>query len=307
MTCGSLFSGIGGFDLGLARAGFELRWEVEIDPFCQRVLAKHWPQIPRFTDIKDVGVECLEPVDLIAWGFPCQDVSIAGRRKGLVGQRSGLFLEGLRILAELRPAWTLIENVPGLFSQHYGTDFAAVLSGLESVGYVGAWRTLDSRWFGLPQRRARIFFVGHLGDRARAEAVLFESARGGWDSPTSEEARAGVAYCLAASAGGVGGGRQGLGQGWNTTYIHALSAARSGQRFDPHGEDCVMAGVGVRRLTPLECEKLQGFPPGWTCLCDCDPYSTVACTCPDSPRYRALGNAVAVSVAEWIGRRLVAA
>lgn len=135
MRVGSLFSGIGGFDLGLERAGMTCSWQVEIDPFCQQVLAHHWPDTQRFEDVKEVGKHNLQPVELICGGFPCQDLSVAGNRAGLAGERSGLWFEFARIAGELRPNWIVVENVPGLFSSNKGQDFATVLKTIAELGY----------------------------------------------------------------------------------------------------------------------------------------------------------------------------
>jgi DNA (cytosine-5)-methyltransferase 1 len=453
VTFGSAFAGVGGFDLGLERAGLVCRFQIEIDAFCRRVLARHWPHVARHEDIRFVSERELVPVDVLCGGFPCQDLSIAGKRKGLKGERSGLFYQFTRIAAELRPTWVLLENVDGLLSSHLGADFGHVLRELEDVGYVaGAWRVLDSRWFGVPQRRNRVFIVGCLGASGRRpETVLFESARRSWDSPPRREARAriargtsdGVAFSLRQDPGGIGqghntnfvtetaatlrgrshgpgtnapgrggeddvnlvlaqngsdiqvghqfgtlaasqarqtsgdlifgplgGGDNGVGRRneddpnlvYDTTQItsktnrsnpkpgapchplaatahapllaHALTSSRTRTgRLDPNGETFIAGALGgnkdmggwrcgpdevaanqavaesrgVRRLTPLEGERLQGLPDGWTCLCGVQPYSTRACVCKDGPRYKALGNAVTVPVIEWIGRRLMAA
>src|SRR5215510_9060927 len=114
LTFGSLFAGIGGIDLGLERAGMECRWQVEIDPFCRQILAKHWPEVKRYDDIRKLAASDLEPVDLMAGGFPCQDLSQAGKRAGIEGTRSGLWFEFARLVRGLRPRYVLIENVPGL-------------------------------------------------------------------------------------------------------------------------------------------------------------------------------------------------
>lgn len=222
-TFGSLFSGVGGIDLGLHRAGFDCRWQVEIDEYRRRVLERHFPGVPRYTDVRAVGGEHaarsegaqsdrgnlrrdnLDAVDLIAGGFPCQDISIAGKRAGLAGARSGLFHEFARILGELCPTWLLVENVPGLLNSNEGRDFAVVLGTLGDLGYGVAWRVLDSRFFGVPQRRRRVFIVGHLGAPCPPE-VLFESEGGAGDPETREASRAIAAGDLARSIGAVGGG-----------------------------------------------------------------------------------------------------
>ena len=114
LTFGSLFAGIGGMDLGLERAGMQCKWQVEINPYAQKVLAKHWPHVDRFEDVRAVGARELAPVDLIAGGFPCQDISHAGLRAGIDGERSGLWSEFARLVRELRPRYVLVENVAAL-------------------------------------------------------------------------------------------------------------------------------------------------------------------------------------------------
>lgn len=157
LTVGSLFSGIGGLDLGLERAGMTVRWQVEIDPFCNRVLRRHWPDVARFRDVREVAADELEGVDLIAGGFPCQDISGAGRGAGLAGERSGLWFEFLRIVRELRPAWVLVENVPALRTR--GAD--VVLGGLEEEGYATTAPVVGARHVGAPHRRDRVWIVAH--------------------------------------------------------------------------------------------------------------------------------------------------
>src|SRR3990167_5596480 len=122
MKFGSLFTGVGGFDLGFERAEMTCAWQAEKDKHCLQVLANHWPNIKRYEDVKDVGRNA-EPIDLLCGGFPCQDLSVAGKRAGLAGERSGLWFEFARIIGELRPRWVVIENVPGLLSSNSGRDF----------------------------------------------------------------------------------------------------------------------------------------------------------------------------------------
>jgi DNA (cytosine-5)-methyltransferase 1 len=178
----SLFSGIGGFDLGFDRAGMECAAQVEFDEQASAVLARHWPDVPRFKDVRGVGKHNLPTVELICGGFPCQDVSVAGKRAGLAGERSGLWFEFHRILDELKPEWVVIENVPGLLSSQGGRDFAVILQGLVELRYGVAWRVLDAQYAGVAQRRRRVFIVGHLGD-GRAAEVLFERDGSHWDTP----------------------------------------------------------------------------------------------------------------------------
>jgi DNA (cytosine-5)-methyltransferase 1 len=157
LTFGSLFAGIGGMDLGLERAGMECRWQVEIDPFCQKVLAKHWPQVKRYGDIRTIQGTELEPVDLICGGFPCQDVSFAGQRVGIDGPRSGLWRDFGRILRELRPQWALIENVSGLLDR----GIERVFGDLAEIGFDAEWTVLSACTFGAPHPRERLFVLAY--------------------------------------------------------------------------------------------------------------------------------------------------
>ena len=164
MKCGSLFSGIGGMDLGLERAGFDVQWQVEIDPFCRKVLAKHWPDVKRYGDVHDVGAHNLEPVDLICGGFPCQDISSANPNKtGIDGKRSGLWSGYRRVIHELRPRYVLVENVSSLLARGLGR----VLGDLAALGYDAEWDVLPACAVGSPQRRERVFIVAHDGGRGR--------------------------------------------------------------------------------------------------------------------------------------------
>ena len=204
LRVGSLFSGIEGFGLGFEQAGCEIVWQVEKEKFCRQVLARHWPKVKRFSDVRRVGAGNLQLVDCITAGVPCQDVSIAGKREGLAGKRTGLFYHFARILQELRPAWFVFENVPGLFSSNEGRDFAEVLRVLMvECGYGVSWRVLDSRYFNVAQRRERVFIVGRLGEPCPAE-ILFESSSGGGDLAARGEARADIAVPLTSGSGSAG-------------------------------------------------------------------------------------------------------
>ena len=157
MRFGSLFAGIGGFDLGLERSGMQCAWQVEIDPFCRQVLAKHWPDVPRYEDVRDVGRRNLEWVDVITGGFPCQDISNAGKREGIEGERSGLWTEFARIICELRPRYVIVENVAALLVRGMGT----VLGDLAALGYDAEWQVLPASAFGAPHGRDRLFIVAY--------------------------------------------------------------------------------------------------------------------------------------------------
>lgn len=195
MRVGSLFSGVGGFDLGLERAGMSIGWQVERDEFARKVLAARWPHVACSADVREWASDGDEPLDLLVGGFPCQDLSVAGRRAGLAGARSGLFYEIVRIAKAIQPTWGLFENVPGLFSSHGGRDLAAVLEGLRECWPVVGYAVLDSQYFGVPQRRRRVFLVG--GPTADGVAqVLFESESGGGHPASVHEAGTHLASSL---------------------------------------------------------------------------------------------------------------
>jgi DNA (cytosine-5)-methyltransferase 1 len=194
----STFSGCGGFELALE--GHECVGFSEIDPYASAVYRYHFPHHPEYGDITEIDADALPAFDLLVGGFPCQDLSVAGKRAGLAGKRSGLFYDVIRILEAKHPAWFVLENVAGLLSSNGGRDMGTVLGALVDCGYGVAWRVLDSRFAGVPQRRRRIFLVGHLGDE-RAADVLALTEGVSWDSPSSGEARQTVA---ALTANGVG-------------------------------------------------------------------------------------------------------
>jgi DNA (cytosine-5)-methyltransferase 1 len=160
MTFGSLFAGIGGFDLGFERAGMECRWQVEIDPYCQRVLAKHWPNVRRWDDVRTFASECLvERVDVICGGFPCQDISIAGNGDGIDGKRSGLWAEFSRIIGVVRPKFAVVENVAAIITQRRGID--RVCGDLADIGYDAEWEIVPACIFGAPHTRERVFITAY--------------------------------------------------------------------------------------------------------------------------------------------------
>ena len=292
---------------------------------------------------------------------------MAGKRAGLAGKRSGLFWEFTRIIGELSPRWVLIENVGGLLSSNGGGDLGAILGTLGKLGYGFAYRVLDAQWWGVPQRRRRVFIVGCLGDWRRAAQVLFEPESLPWDSPPSRETGTGVTP-LTANGVGTCGADDNQGQAGHliarTLNAHGGSGRMDGdtETLVPVAFDCKQSGEGgevspplralchdkshangggqmavafvqnsrdevreisgniagalladpgmkqqtylrndmaVRRLMPIECERLQGFPDNWT------KYGEHGEEIADGPRYRMLGNAVAVPVVEWIVGRIV--
>ena len=162
ITFGSLFAGIGGIDLGFERAGMACKWQVEIDPYAQRVLAKHWPQVRRHDDVRTWPQPDAERVDVIAGGFPCQDISYAGKGAGLSGERSGLFYEVARIVREMGPRVVVLENVAALLTRGLGD----VLGTLASLGYDAEWHCIPAAAVGAPHRRDRVFVISYAeGER----------------------------------------------------------------------------------------------------------------------------------------------
>ena len=165
----SLFAGVGGFDLGLERSGHTCVGQVEIDKHAQSVLARHWPDVPKHDDVTtaidwadEIGLT--GNVDLVAGGFPCQDLSVAGKRAGLDGKRSGLFYDALAFAKAVKAKTILLENVPGLLSSNQGRDFGVLLTELADAGYSNIeWRILNSQFFGVAQRRRRVFIVASVG------------------------------------------------------------------------------------------------------------------------------------------------
>ncbi|MCY4623466.1 MAG: DNA (cytosine-5-)-methyltransferase [Chloroflexi bacterium] len=297
-TLASFFSGIGGIELGFELTGaYQTVYQCEIDSFCRSLLERHWPEVWRTQDIREIRNEDLPTADVWVGGFPCQDVSLAamGPRAGLGGKRSSLFFEFYRLLREGRPRVFVIENVPGLLSSHSGRDFGIVIRSLAELGYGVGWRVLNSKNFGVPQSRQRVYIVGCRGDWRGPGQILFEPQRSQGNDSTGRPNGAepvspfkkifgdlikgpvvqGIAYCLYACSA------RHTGTDWSRTYVSY-----------PDGR--------VRRLTPLETERVQGFPDGWTMPEDAygDPDKL------DSLRYHALGNAVTVPVAQWLATRI---
>ena len=404
LTAISLFAGVGGFDLAFERAGVKVTAAVEIDKKCREVLALQFPETKLFDDVKEVTGEQLRATGfipergIIAGGFPCQDLSIAGLRRGLDGARSGLFHEIIRLTDELKPQFLILENVGGLLSSQRGKDMGIVITALVERGYGVCWRVLDSQNFGVPQRRRRIFIVASLGDHRRPAEILFERESGFWDIEAGRKKRKATSNSAERIIGvnsfqkskraqtvdddeswveseivptlnvfdsgdsrtttvvtqepilfegnrvgdprvhenvspsviarwGTGGNnvpqvliddrRVGptihndvptlqafMGTGGNnipmtfaqrqsnSEYVIDDVASTISQRDYKSPTDLIVEPI-VRRLTPKECERLQGFPDDWTA-------SQV-----DSSRYKMMGNAVTVPVVEWIIKRMV--
>jgi len=438
MIYGSVCSGVGAPELAWHGLGWRASFMSEIDKFPRAALQHHWPDVALHGDFTTIQDGDYEPIDLLVGGTPCQSFSVAGLRGGMDDDRGNLALEYLRLAQRLRPKWLVWENVPGVLSSNEGRDFGSILGGMAELGYGWAYRILDAQYFGVPQRRRRVFIVGHLGDWRRAAAVLFErhslsgdpaprreageriastlegsSQSGGFrttdldnssafipevspalksrdykgassdgdgdgdgaplipevaDPITAHEQRTythegtnfrlrnviafsgkddghdagGISPTLRgmsevdgnANAGGQvavaiaenqrgevremdtvsslneGGGKPGQGYpavaftasdqsnaaGWERNYYPTLNAQV------PNDSSNIQQGIRqdmvVRRLTPRECERLQGFPDDYTLI----PYRNGMSK--DGPRYKALGNAMAVPVVRWIGERI---
>ena len=352
-------------DIGWTPAGFS-----EIEPFPSAVLSHHYPDVTNFGDMTKFKEWNLDPdgVDLLVGGTPCQSFSVAGLRKGLDDPRGNLALTYCSMLDHFRPTWFIWENVPGVLSSSGGRDFGSFLGAVAELGYGFAYRVLDAQYFGVAQRRRRVFVVGHLGNWQRAAAVLFERESLCRDTAPSREARKEV----------TGGTRTGIASGSDPDLMATLCAKdnekwgcnqwvnegkaviqpsygiagniigrkpeNGGNAVEPMHDvspcltktdrHCVAqpvafhvnampdqmnfsnettasltcsqhAGVvqsmAVRRLTPVECERLQGFSDSYTMI----PWrKKPASECPDGPRYKALGNSMAVPVMRWIGERI---
>jgi DNA (cytosine-5)-methyltransferase 1 len=189
----SLFAGVGGFDLGLEQAGHTCIGQVEIDPQCVKVLNHHWPDVPKWNDVTtakewadEIGL--VGRTDLVCGGFPCQDVSVAGKRAGLAGKRSGLFFDALEFAVYVKAERLILENVPGLLSSNNGRDFGVVISEMANAGYRHIeWRVLDSQFFGVPQRRRRVFIVGSVADRSGSPIFIERESVSGNTEPSTEK------------------------------------------------------------------------------------------------------------------------
>ena len=401
---GSVCSGIEAASVAWEPLGWRPSFFSEIEPFPRAVLAHHWPEVNCHGDFTTIQAGDYRPIDLLVGGTPCQSFSIAGLRGGLGDDRGNLALEYLRLADRLRPRWLVWENVPGVLSSNGGRDFGSILGGMGELGYGVAYRVLDAQYFGVAQRRRRVFVVGYFGDWRPAAAVLFERHSLQGHPAPRREAGKGFAHPVAPSlvSSGRGVGRTGetrgqdpvvavhcpdvspslkardfkgpssdgdgdgdgapliahalRGEGFNASEdgtgrgtpiiaVHgtqdpctstdtafalgrnsgqenavtfSIMPMNSGKDFKARETDVaqpIMAGgpVGgnqggyyiatnaVRRLTPRECERLQGFPDDFTAI----PWrGKPADQCPDGPRYKALGNSMAVPVMVWIGRRI---
>lgn len=269
MRIGSLFAGIGGFELGLEWAGVgHTVWQVERDPFCRAVLARHWPEAERFEDVCTVGVANLAPVDVICGGFPCQDISYAGKGAGLDGERSGLWFEFARIVREMGPRFVVVENVSALLTR--GLD--AVLGTLASLGFDAEWCCVRASDVGARHRRDRVFLIGYLADAGCLGRERFRDAGvvGGAPGPSEgqrdQRQRDGHAPGDSGQAMADDDDRRSCQRRSGLVARDEkgpTGAGRTSRRKSPQVPG--QAGCkGRRSLNPAWVEQLMGFPPGWT-------------------------------------------
>lgn len=347
MKLGSLFDGSGGFPLAGVINGIEPVWASEIEPYPLKVTAARFPHVKQLGDVTKINGAEIDPVDVITFGSPCQDLSVAGKQAGIHdGERSNLFFEAVRIIKEMRakdaaagrtdehcrPRFAVWENVPGAFSSNKGADFQAVLQALAEVrttdvsvpmppkgkwskagcvvgdGWSIAWRVYDAQ-FWVPQRRKRIYLVADFASE-RAGEILFERESVCGNPAQSRETREGTATDAQGSAGGscgtsvgafMGGqGAKAKGIGWSETIAPTIKSVMSGSNTIP---DVVYTNGKhprkyiVRRLTPMECCRLQGFPDWWEDGVEGS----------DSARYKMWGNGIALPCAVDVLRRVAKA
>lgn len=305
MKYGSVCSGVEAATAAWHPLGWTPQWFSEIEKFPSAVLDHHYPDVPNLGDMTQFKEWPNDPIDLLVGGTPCQSFSVAGLRKGLDDPRGNLMLTYLAIAAQYQPKWLVWENVPGVLSSQRGRDFGTFLGALGKLGYGFAYRVLDAQYFGVAQRRRRVFVVGYLGDWRRAAAVLFERESLSGHPAPSREAGKEVAQCLTTRTGSAY-------DPTTETLPIAFGAQNSANQGDSVSTEvtptldksktpAVMDRLKVRRLTPTECERLQGFPDNFTRI----PWrNKPAEDCPDGPRYKAMGNSMAVPVMRWIGERI---
>ena len=330
-----LFSGIGGFHLGLERAGFKVNaYNSEIDKYAIDVYKHNFKNSTYVGSVTDVRAEQLPRIDAITFGSPCQDFSLAGKRRGMGGDRSSLITEAIRLIDECRPSFFIWENVKGTFSSNNGADFWAIIQAFANIGgYRLEWQLLNTKWF-LPQNRERIYLVGYLTEGSGGEVFpIRESSKQikvKIKSATKrgyEEATQGDSINFSVPNSKTRRGRVGkrVAQTLDTKCEQAVmqlnNCKKSGGK-QPYQQDRVYSDKGIspclmrdksdliikeeyrnsnqgsiRKLTPIECERLQGFPDNWSKYGDDGEIS-------DTQRYKMCGNAVTVDVVEAVAKQI---
>ena len=303
----SMFSGIGGFELAFRNQGHEIVGACEIDDYARQIHQKHFKGITLYNDAKDLHPQSLPQFDMLCAGFPCQAFSIAGKRRGFDDTRGSLFFEIARIAKEKKPSYLLLENVKGLLSHDKGETFRTIIRTLDEMGYDAEWQVLNSKYF-VPQNRERVFIIGHL--RGRRTRQIFPL--GDFNEETDRKIKhqinsdsqaervydiegigptLGIGAAMSKPLIGVVNDKKSLRQVENSTCIDANYF----KGHDNHGARTMVIkeGMRIRKLTPKECERLQGFPDDWT--------KGVS----DTQRYKMCGNAVTVPVIEYIIKNLI--
>ena len=297
MKYGSVCSGVEAATVAWHQLGWKPEWFSEIETFPSAVLHHHYPNVPNRGDMTKFKEWPDGSIDILVGGTPCQSFSVAGLRKGLDDPRGNLMLTYLALAARYRPRWLVWENVSGVLSSNKGRDFGTFLGALGECGYGFAYRVLDAQYFGVAQRRRRVFVIGYLGNWQRAAAVLFErDSLQGNIAPRRQEGEK-VAATITRGFGDRGIDADQIESG-NAVIAKCLTT-RTGSAFDPFMETMpIQKDLSVRRLTPRECERLQGFPDDYTLI----PYRNRMAS--DGPRYKAMGNSMAVPVMRWIGSQI---
>lgn len=319
-----LFSGIGGFHLGFERAGFKINsYFSEIDKYAIQVYKDKFKDSNYVGSVTDVRGGDLPDIDLITFGSPCQDFSLAGKRKGLGGERSSLISEAIRLIREKRPRVFVWENVKGTFSSNNRQDFAAILQAFANIGgYRLEWQLLNTKWF-LPQNRERIYLVGYLGDGSRGQIFPIRESSKQTDELQGQQ---GNTCTLTTRYGADGNGSYIIERQLDAQEIRVNSATSKGyevaeegdsinysvpnsktrrgrvgkgvaQTLDTACNQAVIESTKIRRLTPIECERLQGFPDDWT-------KQGTEGMISDTQRYKMCGNAVTVDVVASVAERI---
>ena len=297
MTYLSVCSGIEATSVAWTPLGFRPIGFSEIESFPCELLKQKYPNVKNYGDITQYEKWNIGQFDILVGGTPCQSFSIAGKRGGTADERGALMYAYLGIVETYRPSWIIWENVPGVLSSNSGYDFTSFLAGLEKCGYGWAYRMLDAQYFGVPQRRRRVFVVGHSDNRTDLAAkVLFEPESLCGDIAAGSETQK-------ETTDAIGKGVNYFRRGGNFKYHKDKKAATLRSSAASDCFDLVLAREKryIRRLTPLECERLQGCPDDYTQI---EWRGKPAEQCPDSLRYKAIGNSMAVPVMRWIGERI---
>lgn len=290
----SSFSGIGGFELGIGQAvDAECVGYSEIEPHAISVYERHFNH-KNYGDITKIKADTIPDHDIFVGGFPCQAFSVAGKRKGFDDTRGTLFFEIARILSAKRPQLFLLENVKGLLSHDNGRTFEIIITTLDELGYDLQWQVLNSKNFGVPQNRERVFVVGHLRGTRRPEVFPIQRIHGVFDSanePKRGRTQAVVSPTLKAAGNMKADDAFVIDASYPSRVRRYNKVVPTIRDYGSGGNKMPMVNA-IRRLTPTECERLQGFPDGWT--------AGLA----DSHRYKCLGNAVTVNVIKAIAERI---